>query len=51
MEILTSVKGCASCQAIQHIVQSNEQMIQQQIKLIKTLHQEKTNLQEEKYQI
>ena len=42
MESTGGKKGCQGCQKIQEIVVTNEQMIHEQIKLIKDLHAENT---------
>jgi hypothetical protein len=38
------IQDCLNCAAVQSIVRCNEQMIQEQIKLIKTLHEDKLAL-------
>lgn len=42
---------CQGCQAVQRIVDTNEQMIQEQIKIIKSLHQENSLLQQRNSQL
>ena len=38
METTAVAKECQACQKIQNIVITNEQMIQEQVKMIKQLH-------------